>query len=111
MAEPVEPPLRDTVSPVAALAAAVMLLCSLALTQADTLQRQIDMAERFVADYELLAGGAARRHAQLPPCGAASTHPSCRYVTTGCTFSGQSPFRWESPRSGNQLATSDPRND
>jgi hypothetical protein len=32
VAEPAEPPLRDTVSPVAALAAAVMLLCNLALT-------------------------------------------------------------------------------
>ena len=66
VAEPVEPPLRDTVSPVAALAAAVMLLCSLALTQADTRQRQIDMAERFVADYELLEVPPAATLSYLP---------------------------------------------
>jgi len=46
-----------------------MLLCSLALTQADTLQRQIDMAERFVADYELL---------EVPPAATLSYVPAAQ---------------------------------
>jgi hypothetical protein len=45
--------LRNAVAPIVAPVAAVMLLCGLALMQANTLQRQIAIAQRIVADYQL----------------------------------------------------------